>query len=130
MRKPEDIQNALGNIGDDLIEDAAHATAATKKRAFAKWKWIPIIAATLVFAILIGVFLQPEEDILSIDTPHLNSAANANPKDSLHIVAKYPSSASHYLLFEKGTKEYHSAKAEWEKQKQEQKDLFERFDDC
>ena len=130
MMKPEDIQNALGNIGDDLIEDAAHATAATKKRAFAKQKWIPIIAATLVFAILIGVFLKPEEDILSIDTPHLNSAANANSEKTRFYLAQYPASAVYpsYDLYKQNEKKYDELLAAWRKHRQEQGELFKSID--
>ncbi|MBQ2735684.1 MAG: hypothetical protein IJF33_07600, partial [Clostridia bacterium] len=129
MMKPEDIQNALEHIGDDLIESADHAKAATvppKKHAFAKLKWIPIIAAMLVCAILIGVFLQPKQDILSIETP-INAAANANPKRTLQILAKYPLAVSYptHELYKRDETAFKQALSKWETYRNEQKKLFE-----
>jgi len=56
--RPEDIQNALGNIGSDLIERAntprLHKTSTRRSVG-----WIPLAAACLALVILLGVFLMP-----------------------------------------------------------------------
>ncbi|MBR2019796.1 MAG: hypothetical protein IKA05_05295 [Clostridia bacterium] len=108
MMKPEDIQNALGDIGEDLIEEAANFGNVTKKRVLSKWKWIPAIAAILAVAIAVGMFLSPGE------------------KTFLISAAQYPSASPYpHLQYKWGSEEYKQAALAWKEERVEKKRLFE-----
>jgi len=123
MMKPEDIQNALGDIGEDLINEAATAQKSNKK--FKKRKWIPAIAAMLTVAILVGVLFRPTKFPSAPSESTGNGNLNVPIQKSVHVIARYPVSARHYRLFEMFSEDRIAAKKLWDAQKKEQKALFD-----
>lgn len=64
--KKEKLQDAIGLVKDDLIEEASKEVPVTSR---SRIKWIAVIAAMLSFVIVLGVVMRPNKpEIISDDT--------------------------------------------------------------
>jgi len=123
--KIEKLQDAIGLIGEDLIEESEKTIIKHKK---SKW-WIPVTAACLVLAITAGIILLPKPNVndgRNHDTISSNSDKNtqANLLNlSAHAVAeaKYPE-ALEYPQFNEDNNDYNAyqkSENEWQNNRKE-----------
>ncbi|MBR6513956.1 MAG: hypothetical protein IKT46_03885 [Clostridia bacterium] len=81
--KREKLQDAVGMVGEDLIDEAANYK---KKRI--KLRWIPVVAVLLCISILIGlVAFRPQKESLS-EAPQ-DQSDNENAADINEIIPEY-----------------------------------------
>ena len=106
--KIEKLEDAIGLIGDDLVEEAGRKII--KKNRF-KW-WLPLTAACLIIAISAGIILLPKSDVNITDVGNTTSTPDKNNSDkpinlSKHsiIEAVYPETCA-YPLYDESTNDY------------------------
>ena len=122
--KPEDIQNALADIGEDLIENAADAKPKRIKRHIKKWQ--AILAATLAFILVLGVFLLPTREPIA-DKPVKTPAILSDPTPFLLSSAVYPLCASYPFTY-KNFAEQQMLYDAWDRERREKANLFQKAD--
>ncbi len=122
--KKETLQDAIGFIGDDLIEEAGKPIM---KKHRSKW-WIPATAACLALAITAGILLLPKPNIKDGGNHDISSKPDTNTQTNLLNLsayavaeAKYPKTCSYPLLDEDtyDFNEYQKKEAEWQKNRKE-----------
>ncbi len=128
--KPEDIQNALADIGEDLIENAADAKPKRIKRHIKKWQ--AILAATLAVSILLGAFLIPKINSGNHDIPKIDYPIISGPNIDPHTIlaAQYPVCAPFpdYSLQKDNCDLYQTLWNAWQEQEFEKRKLFNQTD--
>lgn len=81
--KREKLQDAVGMIGDDLIEEAANYNNKKKKRL----RWIPAVAILLCISVLMGVVaLRPNDEKLTDNVQEEIASENADAAEDAEDV--------------------------------------------
>ncbi len=80
--KKEKLQDAIGLIGDDLVEEASKEPAAPSKSS--SIKWIAVIAAMLSFVIVLGVVMRPNKPETIGDDKENNLELSENVSQSFN----------------------------------------------
>ncbi|MBR4072887.1 MAG: hypothetical protein IKK24_02985 [Clostridia bacterium] len=125
--KPEKLQDAIGLVGDDLIEEAEFHT---QRKTKSKW-WMALTAACLTLAIIAAAIFLPEKNIVKLPNDGGSGNKNQTVQNPVNLSAYalneavYPQTVAYpeyedfsdegYNKFEKEEKEWRRSRNELNK---------------